>query len=69
MSRFDELITTVEAYQALAAENYARVRQMAEEIRAGLEREGVGGNDPCTPYAYCHHRKEIVSTNLQKSCW
>ncbi len=36
MSRFDELITTVEAYQALAAENYARVRQMAEEIRAGL---------------------------------
>lgn len=36
MSRFDQLIETVEKYQMLAAENYARVRQMAEEIRAGL---------------------------------
>ena len=36
MSRFDELITTVEAYQALAAENYNRIRSLAEEMRAGL---------------------------------
>lgn len=36
MTRFDELIATVETYQALAAENYARVRQLAEEVRAGL---------------------------------
>lgn len=36
MTRFDELTATVDAYQALAAENYARVRQLAEEVRAGL---------------------------------
>ena len=36
MSRFDELLATVEKYQTLAAENYARVRQLAEEVRAGL---------------------------------
>ncbi len=36
MSRFDQLTDTVETYQALAAENYARVRQLAEELRAGL---------------------------------
>ena len=36
MTRFDDLIATVEAYQALAGENYARVRQLAEEVRAGL---------------------------------
>lgn len=36
MSRFDELIATVEAYQALAGENYDRIRSLAEEMRAGL---------------------------------
>lgn len=36
MTRFDELIATVETYQALAAENYARVRQLAEAVREGL---------------------------------
>ncbi|WP_084396368.1 hypothetical protein [Henriciella aquimarina] len=36
MTRFDDLLATVEKYQALAAENYARVRQLAEELRAGL---------------------------------
>ena len=36
MSRFEDLLATVERYQALAAENYARVRQLAEEVRAGL---------------------------------
>ncbi len=36
MSRFDDLIATVQTYQDLAAENYARVRQMAEAVRSGL---------------------------------
>ncbi len=36
MSRFDNLIETVEAYQALAAENYNRIRALAEEIRSGF---------------------------------
>ena len=36
MSRFEELISTVDRYQALAAENYSRVRTLAEELRAGL---------------------------------
>ena len=36
MSRFEELTTTVAHYQALAAENYTRVRALAEELRAGL---------------------------------
>lgn len=36
MSRFDELIATVETYQALAAENYNRIRSLAEEVRSGL---------------------------------
>ena len=36
MSRFDNLIETVEAYQALAAENYDRIRTLAEEIRSGF---------------------------------
>lgn len=36
MSRFDELIETVETYQALAAENYTRIRQLAEGLREGL---------------------------------
>lgn len=36
MSRFDDLIATVTQYQALAAENYTRVRTLAEELRAGL---------------------------------
>ncbi len=36
MSRFDELISTVAHYQALAGENYTRVRTLAEELREGL---------------------------------
>ncbi|KCZ61287.1 hypothetical protein [Hyphomonas chukchiensis] len=36
MSRFEELIATVETYEALAAENYNRIRSLAEEMRAGL---------------------------------
>ncbi|WP_084420849.1 hypothetical protein [Henriciella litoralis] len=36
MSRFDELKAIAKTYQDLAAENYARVRQLAEEVRAGL---------------------------------
>ncbi len=36
MSRFDELIATVETYQGLAAENYDRIRRLAEELYSGL---------------------------------
>ncbi len=36
MSRFDELVETVETYQALAAENYDRIRTLAEEVRSGF---------------------------------
>ena len=36
MSRFEDLISTVAHYQDLAAENYTRVRSLAEELRAGL---------------------------------
>jgi len=36
MSRFDTLLETVETYQALAAENYNRIRRLAEELREGL---------------------------------
>lgn len=36
MSRFEELVSTVTHYQTLAAENYSRVRTLAEELRAGL---------------------------------
>lgn len=36
MSRFEDLISTVAHYQALAAENYSRVRSLAEELREGL---------------------------------
>lgn len=36
MSRYKELISTVAHYQKLAAENYSRVRKLAEELRAGL---------------------------------
>lgn len=36
MSRFEDLISTVAHYQALAAENYTRVRSLAEELREGL---------------------------------
>ena len=36
MTRFDQLVDLVETYQYLAAENYARVRQLAEAVRSGL---------------------------------
>lgn len=36
MSRFEDLISTVAHYQELAAENYTRVRSLAEELREGL---------------------------------
>ncbi len=36
MARFDDLLATVETYQALATENYDRIRRLAEELREGL---------------------------------
>ena len=36
MANFDDLISTVEAYQALAAENYDRIRGLAESLREGM---------------------------------
>ncbi len=36
MSRFEELIAIAEEHQELAAENYARIRRLAEDLRAGL---------------------------------
>jgi len=36
MSKHTELLETVENYQALAAENYNRIRKLAEEIDQGM---------------------------------
>ena len=36
MARFDEWLATVETYQGLAAENYDRIRRLAEELREGF---------------------------------
>lgn len=36
MSRFEALVSTVSHYQSLAAENYSRVRKLANELRDGL---------------------------------
>ena len=36
MARFDELLETVDTYQALAAENYDRVRRLAESLKDGM---------------------------------
>ena len=36
MSRFEDLKAIAKTYQDLAAENYARVRQLAEEVRGGF---------------------------------
>ncbi|MEL6387116.1 MAG: hypothetical protein AAFR00_07175 [Pseudomonadota bacterium] len=36
MGRFEELLATVESYQALAAENYNRIRGLAESLREGF---------------------------------
>ena len=36
MSRFEELIETVEAYQSRAAENYDRIRKLAAELKEGF---------------------------------
>lgn len=47
MSRFDELVTTVEVYQALAEENYNRIRRLAEEVRDGLCDYLGAGDGPC----------------------
>ncbi|MEM6534704.1 MAG: hypothetical protein AAGA24_04745 [Pseudomonadota bacterium] len=44
MTRFDDLITTVERYQLLASENYLRVRSLAEELRGDLCAY-IGSND------------------------
>ncbi|MEM1150648.1 MAG: hypothetical protein AAGI03_08835 [Pseudomonadota bacterium] len=46
MARFDDLLETVETYQSLAAENYDRIRKLAEEMRDGMcaylgSRDGV----------------------------
>ena len=35
-SRFENLLETVEQYQALASENYDRIRTLAEQLRQGL---------------------------------
>jgi len=36
MARFDDLLAQVEAYQALAAENYDRIRKLAEDLSQGM---------------------------------
>ena len=36
MAKFDDLIATVETYQTLAAENYDRIRSLAESLRDGM---------------------------------
>jgi len=36
MSRFENLLATVETYQALAAENYDRIRKLAEDLSDGM---------------------------------
>ncbi len=36
MARFEDLLATVERYQVLAAENYDRIRHLAEDLRDGL---------------------------------
>ncbi len=36
MSRFDDLLARVETYQELAAENYNRIRKLAEDLSTGL---------------------------------
>ena len=36
LAKFDDLLATVETYQALAKENYDRIRRLAEELRDGL---------------------------------
>ncbi len=44
MTRFDDLIATVDRYQALASENYTRVRSLTEELRSGLCQH-IGASD------------------------
>ena len=36
MSRFQELLDTVQTYQDLAKENYDRIRSLAEELKEGM---------------------------------
>ena len=36
MSRFKDLLETVETYQELATENYDRIRTLAEELKKGM---------------------------------
>lgn len=36
MARFDDLLETVGTYQTLAAENYDRIRRLAEDLREGM---------------------------------
>lgn len=36
MSNFEDLVTTVEAYQARATENYDRIRHLAEKLKEGF---------------------------------
>lgn len=36
MARFDDLVARAETYQALAAENYKRIRKLAEGLTIGL---------------------------------
>lgn len=47
MSRLDKLVEIVDTYQALAAENYDRIRGLAEQIRGGLCDYIGMGEIPC----------------------
>lgn len=47
MSRFSDLLAAVETYQNLAAENYNRIRRLAEEVRSGLCTYLESGEGPC----------------------
>ncbi|MEL6257509.1 MAG: hypothetical protein AAFQ67_00435 [Pseudomonadota bacterium] len=47
MSRYDDLIATVEAYQDLASENYLRVRRLAESLASGFCAYLGTDNPPC----------------------
>jgi hypothetical protein len=47
MSRFDDLTQTVDTYQALAAENYNRIRQLANDLRQGLCDYLAASDGPC----------------------
>lgn len=47
MTRFEDLLETVEIYQSLAAENYTRIRTLAEDLRDGMCRYLDAGDGNC----------------------